>query len=372
MGIATNKPQEIQKAVKTYPENQKTIASGDSLIRFIHKSGYGVDIKIVKPEEWGSLLQHFTGSKSHNIALREFAMKKGLSLSEYGIKNIKTKKIKQFADEKHFYSEIGLPWIPPEIRENTIELELAKQNNLPDLVEQGDIKGDFHVHSISSWKSSHDESNDSLESTIATAIQMNYKFIGIADHNPSSHYNESQLQKLFKKRKQIFDQLKKKYPLITIYNSLEVDIKPNGLLAISDALLESFDYVVASVHSNLTMDEVEMTNRIITALSHKKVKILGHPTGKLLQKRAGYTLNWSHIFSACKKNRVALEINASPTRLDIDELIVKEAIKNGIKIAINTDAHAITHLNFMKFGVYVARRGYATKKDCLNCSNKPF
>jgi len=375
LGVATNNPQEIQDAIKKYPDNQKTIASGEGLVRFHHKSGYGVDIKIVEPKEWGSLLQHFTGSKAHNIALREFALKKGLSLSEYGIKKtgVKANKtIETFKTEEAFYKYLGLPWIPPEIRENVGELELAQKNKLPKLVEFEDILGDFHTHSNYDWKSSHDYGENTFEEIIEVAVKKGYKFIGIGDHNPSSAYNDKELKELFKKRDQVLTKLRKKYPKITIYNSLEVDIKSDGSLSLGDELLETFDYIVVSIHSNLNMNTQKITDRIVKAMAHKKVKILGHPTGKMLGKRSGSELDWEKIFAACKKNNVALEINASPVRLDIDEIIAKEAVKNGIKIAISTDAHSLAHLDFMKYGVYVAKRGFVTKKDCLNCLAKPF
>lgn len=372
LGIATNEPSKIREVLQSYPENQKTISSGESMIRFQHKSGYGVDIKIVKPEEWGSLLQHFTGSKAHNIALREYALKMSLSLSEYGIKDTKTEKLYTFSSEEAFYKKLKLDWIPPEIRENIGEIELAKLGKLPQLLELQDIKGDFHTHSNFDWKSSHDYGENSFEEIIKAALQKGYKFIGLGDHNPASSYSQKELQKLFEKRAQIITKLQKKYPEIKIYNSLEVDIKPDGSLALPDDLLEPFDYIVASVHSNLSMDITEMTNRVLKALKHKKVRVLGHPTGKMLHKRSGFELEWEKIFAACKKHTVALEVNASPVRLDIDEVIVKEATKHEVKIAINTDAHTVSHLDFMKYGVYVARRGLATKKDCLNCSANPI
>lgn len=369
-----NKKQIIEHFLK-YPHRISTEASGESKASIIISSGIRVDIRLQEHETFGTLLQYFTGSKRHNIRLREFAQRKYLSISEFSVKeklsNNKTK-IHKFDNEKDLYNFLGLQYIPPEIREGTNEIELAKTNKLPELVELNDIKGDFHVHSNYNLKVSHDLGLNSYEELYLKAKALNYSYIGFSDHNTRfSNTKDSEIINLLKKRNQFVHKSLQKYKKFNIpyFLGLEVDILTNGQLALPKKAVEHLDYIIAAVHSSFNMDTETMTKRVITALYIDKVKILAHPTGRLLNKRDGYNLNWPKIFEVCNQKNIALEINAWPERLDLTDSIIKDAIKNKVKLIINTDSHAISHMDNMKYGISIAKRGWAKKSDIINTYN---
>ncbi len=369
IAVATNKPEEVVKHFTSFPKKKKTLESGEAKASILLKGGQQIDLMVQPIDSYGALLQHFTGSKHHNIALRELAMKKKLSLSEYGIK--KGKKLLKFKTEKDFYKTLGLDYIPPEIRENTGEIEAAQKNKLPKLVELKEIKGDFHLHSNFPIEESHDPGTDPMEIMIKKAKELGFEYLGFSEHNPSlSQHSEKQILKLIQAKKRKIEQLNSsrgKKLLKHVFNGLEVDIRPDGKLALPEKAFDLLDYVVASVHSSFRMNKEKMTKRVLKGLSyHKKVKILGHPTGRLLGKREGYELDWEKIFSFCKNQQKWLEINAWPARLDLPDSLVREAIKKGVKIVINTDAHAVEEMDLMPFGVSVARRGWAERGDIIN------
>ena len=365
IAVATKKPTEVVSWFVAYPKKKKLIEKGPTGASILLKGGCQVDLRVQKPEAYGSMLQYFIGSKHHNIHLREFALKKGLSLSEHGIK--KGKKLKEYATEEQFYHDLGLPWIPPEIREDTGEIEVAQKGELPNLVKTSDIKGDFHLHSNYPLEPSHDEGENSMEEMAMKAIELGYEYIGFSEHNPSlSHHSEKQIIDLVKRKNGAVEQLKSSCNKITLLNGLEVDIRPNGQLAFPEKGFDLLDYVVASIHSSFKMNKKEMTRRVLAGLEHPKVKILGHPTGRKLGQREGYELNWEKVFAFCKKADIWLEINAWPDRLDLPDVLVREAVKNGVKMVINTDSHALSQMGLMPYGVSVARRGWAEKSDIIN------
>lgn len=374
IAVATKKPAEVASWFVAYPKKKKLIEKGPTGASILLKGGYQVDLRVQKPEAYGSMLQYFIGSKHHNIHLREFALKKGLSLSEHGIK--KGKKLKEYATEEQFYHDLGLPWIPPEIREDTGEIEAAQKGELPNLVKTSDIKGDLHLHSNYPLEPSHDEGENPMKEMIMKAIELGYEYIGFSEHNPSlSHHNEKQTIDLVKRKNEAVEQLKsshnkitrkKKKRQINILNGLEIDIRPNGQLAFPEEGFDLLDYAVASIHSSFKMNKKEMTRRVLAGLEHPKAKILGHPTGRKLGQREGYELDWEKVFAFCKKNDKWLEINAWPDRLDLPDVLVREAVKNGVKMVINTDSHALSQMDLMPYGVSVARRGWAKKSDIIN------
>ncbi len=375
IAVASNQPQEVIQHFLAYPKKKRVLESGEAKASILLKAGQQVDLMVESIEAYGALLQHFTGSKHHNIALRELALKKKLSLSEHGIK--KGKKLMKFKTEEEFYRALGLNYIPPELRENTGEIEAAlrsaqgKPNGLPKLIELKDIKGDLHIHSNFPVEESHDPGMDSIEEMIKEAERLGYEYLGFSEHNPSlSQHSEKQIINLLKAKKEKIEQInssRTKKLLKRVYNSLEVDIRPNGKLALPKEALSLFDYLIAAIHSSFRMNKEEMTKRVLEALAVEKVKILAHPTGRLLGKREGYELNWEKIFSFCLKKKIWLEINAHPTRLDLPDTLVREAIKKGVKIIINTDSHSSEQMELMSFGVSVARRGWAEKKNIVNC-----
>ncbi len=368
IAIASKNPKGVISYFISYPYNERTIEQGDVTASMLVSGGRQIDLMVQPPESFGSLLQHFTGSKDHNIALREMAIKNSLSLSEYGIKKMRGKKeIEKFDTEEKFYSALGMDWIPPEIRENKGEIELALKHKLPKLVEEKDIKGDLHIHSSYSIEPSHDLGKDLMESMLKKAKELKYQYLGFSEHNPSiSKHTPDEIYLIIAKRNEYIEQVKSNNKSIRIFKLLEVDILPNGSVAIDSKCMDLLDAAIVSIHSVFNMNRDKMTDRIIKGLSHKKAKILAHPTGRMLNERPGYDLNWEKLFDFCKKYNKALEINSWPARLDLSDVTIKMAVEKNIKMVINTDSHAIWQMDLIKYGVATARRGWARKSDILN------
>lgn len=363
-----------------YPKKISVENAGEKKASIIVHPYIKIDLRAQDKETYGSMLQYFTGSKSHNIKLREYALKKGYSLSEYGINKIKNQKsnskntnkkseIKKFKDEGSFYEFLGLQYIPPEIREGTNEIDFAAKHALAKLVELKDIKGDFHTHSNYDLKPSHDLGVDSYFTMYQKAKDLGYKYIGFSEHNPSiSNNSESTIINIIKTRKAYIDEIfsLNKIERSNYFIGLEVDILSDGKIALPSEAIKYVDYLIVSIHSSFKRDIKAMTQRVLSALKYPKVKVLGHPTGRLLLKREGYELEWEKIFEACKKNNIAIEVNAWPERLDLPDILVREAIKSGVKTIINTDSHAASQMENMFYGVSVGRRGWAKKSDIIN------
>lgn len=365
VAVASDKPKEVINYFVAYPYKDRIIEKGTATASILVSGGKQVDLMVQSPKSFGSLLQHFTGSKNHNVSLREHALDQGLSLSEYGIKQ--NKKLLNFDTEEKFYKALKMAWIPPEIREDIGEIELAIANKLPKLVKLSDVKGDVHIHSNYPIEPSHDLGRSSMEEIVEKAKSLNYEYVGFSEHNPSiSKHTKKNIDKIIKKRNEKIEQIKESNKNIRIINLLEVDIMPNGDLALDKSFLDYLDGVIVSVHSSLNMSKKDMTKRVLTGLSHKKARILGHPTGRKINERAGYDLNWEEVFEFCKKNNNALEINAWPNRLDLPDSLVREAVKNKVKMIINSDSHEVKQMNLIKYGVAVARRGWAEKDDIVN------
>ncbi len=362
-----------------FPKTNRVIEKGSKTASIIVLGNVQVDLMVQPPDRFGSLLQHFTGSKHHNIALREFALKKGFSLSEYGIRKRGEKGLIKFDSEEKFYNFLGLSFIPPELREDAGEIEAAensflkKPNGLPDLVTLSDIKGDLQIHSSFDIETSHDLGLSSMEEIIIKANSLGYEYIAFTEHNPSqSKHSEQQILDLLKRKKEKVEQLNYSFvknvkgSIKKVFNSLEIDIKPNGKLPLSERSLETLDFALVSIHSSFRQNRAVMTNRILHALSYPKVKIFAHPTARLLNEREGIEVDWDKIFDFCVKNNKWLEINADPMRLDLPDFLVREAIKHKVKLTVGTDSHHVDHMDNMQFGVSVARRGWAKKDDIIN------
>jgi len=376
LAVSSNKPKKVIDKFTSYPEVKKIAVKGEGTARINLRNGRQIDLKVVELACFGSLLQHFTGSKAHNIALREYALKKGWSLSEYGIKKLKTQKSKliKFSDEEKFYRFLGLDYILPELREGEDEIESAKNHKLPNLVKLSDIKGDLHIHSNIDIATSHDKGSASLEQIGRKAAELGYRYVAIADHNPATTTNsEKKIFNLLEMRKAKIDKYnnssEKREKSVYIFCSLEVDIKPDGSLALPKMAFDLFDFLIAAVHTSFNMSKKKMTKRILSALKHPKVKILAHPTGRMLNRRSGYEADWDKIFEYCKKNKKFLEINAWPLRLDLPDLLARRARGKGVKFIVNTDSHELPHMDLMRYGVYVARRGWCEKSDIINTRN---
>ncbi|HCS78142.1 TPA: hypothetical protein DIV55_00175 [Patescibacteria group bacterium] len=386
LAAMTENPLEVVKYFTKYHKLSKIIDQGEKGATILLTIGRQVDLRVQSKKSYGAMLQYFTGSKHHNIKLREFALKKGLSLSEHGIKAIKklqnsnfksqnyNKKLGlyEFESEKAFYGALGLPEIPPELREDAGEIEAAQQHKLPNLVTLKDIKGDFHVHSNYDLEPSHDLGANSLTDLLNQSAQLGYSYLGISDHNPSmKNHTEVQIVSLMKTRREKLERQfmawknREKKPIQPFY-LLEVDILPSGLLALPNDAFKYIDAAIVSVHSSFTQGRSETTKRILTALAHPKAKILGHPTARLIGEREGIDADWNAIFTYCAANGRALEINSWPERLDLPDRLVREALSRKVKFIINTDAHHVDHLTNMKYGVDVARRGWVEAQDVLN------
>ena len=367
---ATSKnPQAVIDYFADYPHKERMIEKGPATASFLIGGGRHVDLLVLPPEMFGSMLQHFTGSKHHNVALREYALKKGFSLSERGVKFTKDpeRAMKTFKTEKEFYNFLGMEWIPPEIRENLGEIEIARTNKLPKLIELKDIKGDLHNHSNYQIDSSHDYGNASMQDMVDRAKALGYEYFGISDHNPSSGNNsESEICKILEKRKKYIQQLQLDNKSIRVINLLECDILATGKLAVPESAIEFVDALIVSIHSSFATEKGKMTDRILKGLAHPKAKIFAHPTGRLLNSRSGYEVEWDRLFDFVATHNKALEINSWPERLDLPDALVKDAKDRGIKFVIDTDSHALAHMDNMKYGVSVARRGWCEKSDILN------
>ena len=326
---------------------------------------YDVDLRVLPEKQFGSALQYFTGSKEHNIVLRKIAVKKGLKLSEYGL--FRGEKRIAVESEEEIYEKLGLEWISPEIRENTGEIESALKTKLPELIELKDIKGDCHCHS-------HWGAGKRIISELAeTAIKIGYEYIGISDHTKflriEHGLDEKQLIQQKKEIEKINSRLRQGFggqAKFKILQGCEANIMADGSIDISDKVLAKLDYVIAGVHSQMKMTESEMTERIVKAMRNPNVDIISHPTGRILKQRDEYKIDFDRILRVAKETGTILEINANPYRLDLNDKNIRQAKKIGVKMIINSDAHQKEQLNFMPYGVFQARRGWAEKKDVIN------
>lgn len=371
---ASNKPREIVNYFVKMPGVVRVVEQGENQATVILSSGLQGDLLVGKPESYGALLQHFTGSKAHNIKLRLLAKQKGFSLSEYGVGKIKNQKSKvkseevlQCKTEKELYELLAMDVPPPELREDTGEIELALNHKLPKLVEPKDIKGDLHLHSNFPLEPSHDSGVNSIEEIVNKASELGYQYVGISDHSPGfTTHTKEQIIKLIEKRTKFIQDLNKSKKDIRVLNGLEIDILGDGSLSVPDEALETLDYSIAGIHSGHRGSKEIITKRILKALENLHVDILAHPTGRLLNERGSYEADWEAVVKLAAKNKKFLEINAHPRRLDLRDDLVRMALKFGVKFMIDTDAHEISQMNNMPYGVSVARRGWAEKEDIVN------
>jgi len=359
MGTADNASEIIQTFV-SLPQVKEILASGTTKASVVVSGGLQVDLRIVEHDCFGSLLQYFTGSKQHNINLRERAHRMGLKLSEYGITNLETGELEKFATEEAFYERQGLEFIPPELREGQQEVERAERGTIPKLVELSDIKGDLHIHT--SWSDGH----DSIEAMAVAARDLGYQYLGIADHSAGRGIAHGLDAERLKQQISEIRELNQRISGIHILSGMEVDIRADGSLDMPDELLEELDIVTAAVHSSMNQSQEQMTRRIIRAIENPNVDVLAHPTSRLLPGREPVAVDMEAIFQAALRTNTILELNAMPSRLDLKDIHAYRARELGIKLVINTDAHSTEHLAFMRFGVGVAKRGWCQAQDIIN------
>jgi len=356
--VSSRHPSAVSAAFVALPGVARVVAQGDTRSSIVLENGLACDLRVVSDESFPFALHYFTGSKDHNIALRARAQEFGLKLNEYGLEGPKrTVKCKTEAD---LFAALGLAYIPPELREHTGELEAAAAHTLPQLIELSDLQGTFHCHTT--WS----DGRNSLEQMARAAQERGLKYLGIADHSKSLTVANGLTPARVRKQHAEIDALNEKLEGIRLLKGTECDILPDGSLDYDDALLESFDYVVASVHSHFNQSKEEMTARIIRAIEHPRVTMLGHATGRLLLRREGYKVDLEKVLKAAANCGAMIEINAQPDRLDLDWIHCKHAKALGITLVINPDAHGTAELGFLRYGVDVARRGWLEKGDVLN------
>ncbi len=359
MGTADNAREVIQTFVNL-PQVREVLASGTTKASVVVSGGLQVDLRIVEHDSFGSLLQYFTGSKQHNINLRDRAHRLGLKLSEYGITNLVAEELEKFATEEAFYERQGLQFIPPEIREGQQEIARAERGTIPRLVKLSDIRGDLHVHT--DWSDGH----DSLEAMAQAAKARGYQYLGISDHSAGRGIAHGLDAERLRQQIAEIKALNQKVGGIHIFSGMEVDIRADGSLDMPDELLEELDIVTAAVHSAMNQSEAQMTGRIIKAIENPNVDVLAHPTCRLLPDREPIAVDMEAIFQAAARTDTALEINAMPSRLDLKDTHAYRARELGVRLFISTDAHSSKHLDFMRFGIGVARRGWCPAANILN------
>jgi len=326
--------------------------------------GIGVDLRIVPPETFGNLLQHFTGSKAHNVELRERAVKQGLSISEHGIKNTETGEVERMATETEVYERLGYPYIPPELREGTGELDAALEGRLPELVGRDDIRGDLHMHTTLS------DGRDTLEEMAEAGRKLGYSYVAITDHSASHGFGNNVTPKRLEERIEeigaLNEQYKSRGQRFRVLAGSEVNILPDGTLDYDDELLAQLDWVVASVHTSFKQDSDRMTKRMVAAIENPLVDCIGHPTGRLLLKRDPYQLDIETVIEAAARTGTFLEINGSPQRRDLTDQHARLAAEAGVLICLDTDAHGADSLGFMQYALATARRGWLTAGQVTN------
>ncbi|MDP8948808.1 MAG: DNA polymerase/3'-5' exonuclease PolX, partial [Actinomycetota bacterium] len=342
------------------PFVDEVLAHGPTKV-FITCGGVEVDLRIVKPEAFGSLLHHFTGGQAHNIALRERAVKMGMNISEYGLAKEGTGDYKPVATEEEIYARLGLSYIPPELREDTGEIEAAERGELPNLIEVSDVRGDLHVHT--NWS----DGKGTIESMAEAAIELGYEYLVFCDHSQSLKVANGLSPERLMKKIAAVREANDKYAEIQLLCGSEVDILKDGSLDYEDALLAELDFMIASVHTSFKIGEKAMTQRIVRAMDNPHVHTIGHPTGRVLNRRDPYEVDVSRLIEGAAATNTALELNSYVDRLDLSVPYLGEAINAGVRITIDTDAHDETALSFMKFGVSQARRAWVEKDSVINC-----
>ncbi len=353
-------PEEVMRVFVHLPDVKDILMQGPTKSSVIVRDGLQVDLRVVEKESYGAALVYFTGSKAHNIRLRDMALKMGLKINEYGIFREKDSRRLGGETEKDIYTVLGLSFIPPEIREDQGEIEAAVEGNLPQLVAIDDIKGDLHVHS--KWS----DGSHTFEELVGAARKHGYAYFALTDHSRSLGIAKGlSIERLMDQKKEI-DALNKKLKGFRILQSTEVDIRNDGTLDFPDEVLEKLDLVVASIHSGFKQSKDQLTGRIVAAMKNPYVSIIGHLSGRLIGERAAYELDMGKVLEAARETGTAFEINAYPLRLDLNDTFARKAKEMGIPIVISTDTHTIDQFNFMGYGVSIARRAWLEKNDVAN------
>ena len=342
------------------PGLMEIIARGDNKVSFRMRAGMQVDVRLLPPDSFGAAMQYFTGSKAHNVALRQRALKMGYTLSEYSLADLDSEKPVAGKTEEEIYARLKLDYIPPELRENLGEIDAAAAHTLPDLITQADLQGDVHMHTVET------DGRNTIEQMAAAAEEYGYKYIAITDHSKNLAFanglDDERAVEHIQRIRAVNDMVGE----LTILAGIEVDILADGTLDLSDSVLEQMDIVIASVHSHFNQGPSEMTDRLLKAVENPNTSLIGHPTGRMLLRRDAYAFDIEAVLKAAARKKVAMELNSYPDRLDLNDRHLRLAKEHGVKIVINTDSHHTSHLDKIRFGILQARRAWLTKQDVLN------
>ena len=358
--VASNEPDAASKRFVEMPPVERVVSHGSTKSTVLLKGQLQVDCRVVPPPAYGAALQYFTGSKDHNIKLRTIGVKLGYKLNEYGLFRREDDGLVASDTEEAIYKALGMDWVPPELRENRGEIEVAMEHKLPKLVKLEEVKGDLHCHS--KWS----EGTMTIKEVAEKARSLGLSYVAITDHSKSLGIAHGLDEERLAEQGKEIDALNRELDGFTVLKGIECDIKADGSMDLTDSSLADLDFVVASIHSSFKNDEETMTNRMVSAIHNEHVDAIGHPTGRIIQKRKPYPLNLDRVIEEAAAQHVALEINAYPERLDLDDVASRKAMEAGAVVSIGTDAHALNQMDFLPLGVSVARRGWLTAKDVAN------
>ncbi len=350
----------VIEQIVNFPGILEVLAKGENKVSFKLRSGMQVDVRLLPPDSFGAALQYFTGSKNHNVTLRQRALKQGYTLNEYGLVRMEDEKRVAGKTEEEIYRKLGLEWIPPELRENNGEIEASAEGKLPDLITLTDIQGDVHMHTVET------DGKCTIEEMALAAREHGYQYMAITDHSKNLAFANGLDDKRAEEHIKRIRKAASRISGITMFAGIEVDILAEGELDLSDSVLEQMDLVIASVHSHFNQDSQQMTDRLLRAIENPHTSIIGHPTGRILLRREGYNFDCDKVFAAAAKAGVAMEHNAYPDRLDLRDQHLRMAKARGVKFVINTDAHHTSHMEKIRYGVLQLRRAWLTKEDVLN------
>jgi DNA polymerase (family 10) len=322
--------------------------------------GLKIDLRVVEPDQFGNLLQHFTGSKEHNMALRDAAVRKGLHVSEYGILDDATGETHRCATEEEVYALLGYQYIEPELRENRGELAAAASGTLPDLVAYDALRGDLHCHTTAS------DGRNSIEQMALAARERGYEYLAITDHSATHGFGNDVSPERLAEQIELVHAANREIEGIELLAGTEVNILPDGTPDYADELLARLDWVIGSVHTSFRISEEEMTDRIVAAIEHPYVDAIGHLTGRMLGRRPGYSVDTDRVFAAAARTGTMIEINGNPNRRDINDVLARAAAEAGVRILVNSDAHGTNTFGVVRYGLATARRGWLTAADVAN------
>jgi len=350
----------VIEEILNFPGILEVLAKGENKVSFRLRSGLQVDVRLLPPDSFGAAMQYFTGSKNHNVSLRQRALRQGYTLNEYGLARVEDNQHVAGKTEEEIYNKLGLKFIPPELRENNGEIEAAEAGTLPELITEADLQGDVHMHTVET------DGKCTIEEMALAARDRGYKYMAITDHSKNLAFANGLDDKRAVEHIKRIRAVAKEIDGITIFAGIEVDILADGELDLSDSVLEQMDIVIASVHSHFQQEPPQMTDRLLRAIGNPNTSLLGHPTGRLLLRREGFAFDCDQVFSAAVKAGVALEHNAYPDRLDLRDQHLRLAKSKGAKFIINTDSHHTSHMEKIRYGILQLRRAWLTKKDVLN------